>query len=99
MSKKFTEVTSAIRKFSTYSEEEFIEYLTDELNISKKMGGSGVTIKSLYKEELIKNEDENLLYQFSEYVLRNRLLLEFGGYAIREHMPIGLYRTVDIYII
>ena len=38
MSKKFTEVTSAIRKFSTYSEEEFIEYLTDELNISKKNG-------------------------------------------------------------
>ena len=97
MENNFEEVTSAVRTFATYPDEEFVKYLNDELNLSRKLGGNGLIIKSLYKKELIKNEPENRLYQLSEYILNHKSVPELGGYEVKEHAPIGLYRTIDIY--
>ena len=97
MSNKFEQCTNVTRRFSTYPNEEFIKALGDLVRTSAKTGGYGIYIKSLYKKELVKNENENWLYQLSEYVLNHQSLLEFGGYEVIAHRPIGLYRTIDIY--
>jgi len=97
MTKKFTQVSNIERRFNNYPDEEFFSYLNDELKISASISGNGISINSLYTNEIIKNENENRLYQLAEYVLNHKLWLNFGGYEVREHLPIGLYRTIDIY--
>lgn len=97
MTNKFERVSNNERRFNNYPDEEFFSYLNDELKISASIGGNGISINSLYAKEIIKNENENRLYQLAEYVLNHKLWLNFGGYEVREHLPIGLYRTIDIY--
>ena len=97
MKEKFEQVSNTEGRFNNYPDEELFNYIKDELKVSAKLVGNGVSFNSLYAKEMIKNENENRLYQLSEYILRHKPLLDFGGYEVREHLPIGLYRTVDVY--
>jgi len=57
MTKKFTQVSNIERRFNNYPDEEFFSYLNDELKISASISGNGISINSLYTNEIIKNEN------------------------------------------